>query len=302
MHTKIFIKKSLLALMLIAVFCLPVLRSQQVDSFYLNVLERAEQYYMEADYTNAVNKLKVAIFGLHGSKELKAKAYVYLCLSYFYLKDRANSEKYLKEAEKLMTTEELFALEITEAARNDLERLTYTFRAGSNPMVGLRMLPKVPDESLISNTNSGQSELAQAIRENPKDPSLYYKLYNIYRANYNYQGAKKTIENLVKNNPNEMYGYFLFGIIQYQDKEFKDALTSFENFFKLSAGVSVKETILTEVISYQILSTYLRGDRNKVQELITQHAASFTKDRIRALPLSEKDKRMLQGIVDTNLR
>ena len=99
-----------------------------------------------------------------------------------------------------------------------------------------------------------------------------------------------------------MYGYYLLGIIKYQEKDFKDALNSIENFFELSDGTSIKESVLDEVISYQILSTYLRGDRNKAQELITQHAASFTKDRIRALPLSEKDKRMLQGIVDTYLR
>jgi len=302
MHTKICIKKSLLALMLVAVFCSTVLRSQQVDSFYIRVLERGEQYYMDSDYINALDKLKVAIFGLHGAKELQAKAYVYMCLSYFYLKDRANSEKYLKEAEKLLTTEEILALDITEAARNDLERLTYTLRAGSNPLAGLRMLPKIPDESLISDSNSDQSQLTQDIRENPNNPSLYYKLYNIYRESYNYQGAKKTIADLVKNNPYEMYGYFLFGIIQYQDNEFKEALTNLENFLKLSAGLSVKESILTEVISYQILSTYLRGDRNKVHELVAQHAASLTRDRIRALPLSEKDKRMLQGIVDTYLR
>jgi tetratricopeptide (TPR) repeat protein len=288
--------------MLMAVFCSTLLDSQQVDSFYLRVLERGEQYYMEADYTNALDKLKVAIFGLYGATEHQAKAYVYMCLSYFYLKDAANSEKYLKEAEQLMTTEELLDLDITESARNDLERLVYTLRAGNNPIAGLKMLPKIPDEGLLVNTHSDQSQLIQGIRENPRNPSLYYKLYNIYRENYNYQGAKKTIEDLVEKNPNEMYGYYLFGIVQYQDKEFKDALSSFDNFFKLSAGLPVREVLLTEVIAYQVLSNYLRGDRNKANELVDQHAASLTRERIRTLPLSEKDKRMLQGIVDTYLR
>jgi len=302
MFNSVSTKKSVLAIALIVSVTLTLLNAQQVDSFYLDVLKKGEQYYIDGDYANAIRKLKIAIFGLNAAKELHAKAYVYLCLSHFYLKDKDNSEKYLKDAERLMGQEELLALDITDAARNDLERLIYTFKAGSNPVNGLRLLPKLPNDKLLSNSNSDQYQLEQRVRDNPRDPSFYYELYNIYRRNYNYSGAKKTIEDLVKNNPHEMYGYYLLGIILYQEVKFKEALDRFENFFKLTGSAIVKEDILTEVFAYQILSNYLKGDRNKVRELITQNATSFTRERIQSIPLSEKDKRMLQGIVDIYLR
>lgn len=302
MNTRRYNQRILLAFAIIAILCSTLFGSQQVDPFYRDVLDKGEQLYLEGDYKSAIKKFNVAVFGLHGAYELQAKAYVYLCLSHFYLREKDESQMYLKEAEKLMDIKKLLSLDITDAARNDLERIIYTIKAGSNPVSGLRMLPKLPEEITISNPISDQRQLEQSIRKNPRNPSFYYELYNIHRENYNYSGAKKTIEDLVKNIPSEMYGHYLLGIIYYQEKEYDDAIERFKDFYRLSAGVSLKEKILTEVIAYQILSNYLKGNRGKAQEIITQNIASLTSDKNRALPLSEKDKRMLQGIVDTYLR
>ena len=161
------------------------------------------------------------------------------------------------------------------------------------------MLPRLPEEVSISNTDSDQRQLEQRIKDNPKDPSSFYELYNLFRENYNYPGAKKAIEDLIKNMPREAFAHFLLGIILYQEKEFKDAINRFEDFFKFSGNATVEENIFTEIIAYQILCHYLHGDRNKTEKLLTQYAAFFTIERIRALPLSEKDKNMLRGIIDT---
>jgi tetratricopeptide (TPR) repeat protein len=281
------------------ILCSTLFGRQQVDPFYRNVLEKGEQLYMEGDYKNAIKKLNVAVFGLNNASELQAKAYVYLCLSHLYLKDADKSEMYLREAEKLMDVEALLSLDIADGARNDLERFIYTIKAGSNPVGGLRMLPKLPEEITISNPVSDQRQMEQSIRENPRNPSSYYALYNIQRENYDYEGGKKTIEDLVDKMPSEMYGHYLLGIIDYQEKKYDDALDRFRDFYRLSAEVALKEKIFTEVISYQILSNYLKGDRDKAREIITQNISSLTLEKIRALPLSERDKRMVLGIINT---
>lgn len=299
LHNVLIVKRLIVVILALA-GSLTLYGFQQVDSHYLNVLDKAEQYYREGDYQNAVSKLKIVIFGLYGEEKLQAKAYVYLSLSYFYLKDRENSEKYLRDAETLMGQQDLLALDITEAARNDLERLIYTIKAGRNPITGFRILPKLPEENLISNTGSDQRQLEQRIKDNPRDPSSFYELYNLFRENYNYPEAKKAIEDLIKNNPRETYAHYILGIILYQEKKFKDAINRFEDFFKFSGNVTVEENIFTEIIAYQILSHYLQGDRNKTEKLLTQYAAFFTLERIRALPLSEKDKNMLRGIINMN--
>ncbi len=109
---------------------------------------------------------------------------------------------------------------------------------------------------------------------------------------------KKTIKDLVKNNPNEMYGYYLLGIIQYQDREFKDARTSLENFFELSLSQTVKNEIVLEAKAYQILCDYLRGERDKAQKSFAESAALFTLESIRTLPISNKDKSILLNLIE----
>jgi tetratricopeptide (TPR) repeat protein len=291
-------KKNLVVLAVIAILSFTLLQAHQSNTFYRNLLNKGEQAYLAMDYKTAIKEFKIAVFGLYGEKELRAKAYAYLTLSYYHMKDGATAQEYLNKAEDILGEDNLLSIDMDISAKNDLERLIYTYKA-SGTTLGLRMLPKLPEENLASGQVSSIEQLEQMIKQNSRNSTIYYDLYQIYRETYNFNGAKKTIEELVKKIPQEVYGYYLLGIIQYQEKEYKDANESFENFFELTYGKRMRDEIVLEVKAYQILSNYLRGEREKTESLVKESINILTREKIRALPLGSKDLAILLGLIDT---
>ena len=81
------------------------LKCQETDAFYKNLFEKGEKSFLAKNYKEAVKELEIAVFGLYKEKELRGKAYVYLSLSHYYLKDIKKCEKYIKEAFDLLGDE-----------------------------------------------------------------------------------------------------------------------------------------------------------------------------------------------------
>jgi TonB family protein len=106
-------------LLLFALPCVP----QDVDPFYLRILEKAEKSFLSRDYPQAVRDLEVAAFGLAGDSRLRAKALIYLGLAHFYLNDVKSAGKSLTEAASLLSEAEWSDLGIAAEAHPDLERL-----------------------------------------------------------------------------------------------------------------------------------------------------------------------------------
>ena len=104
-----------------------LLPAQQTDPFYKNLLENAQKSFLARNYEEAARDLEIAAFGLLEDKTLRAKAYVYLSLCKYYLKDIGSSEKSLREAAALMSEEGFEKLEIYESAWPDVEKLMTFF-------------------------------------------------------------------------------------------------------------------------------------------------------------------------------
>jgi outer membrane protein assembly factor BamD (BamD/ComL family) len=104
------------------------LKCQETDAFYKNLFKKGEKSFLAKNYKEAVKELEIAVFGLYKEKELRGKAYVYLSLSHYYLKDRKQSEKYLREAFELLGDEEIKKMELDKFARSDLEKLIKFFK------------------------------------------------------------------------------------------------------------------------------------------------------------------------------
>ena len=103
------------------------LAAQQTDPFYLGLLEKGQKSFLARNYDEAARDLEIAAFGLLEDKTLRAKAYIYLSLCKYYLKDITSSEKSLREAAALMGEEGFERLEIYETAWPDLEKLMTFF-------------------------------------------------------------------------------------------------------------------------------------------------------------------------------
>jgi hypothetical protein len=104
------------------------LACQETDAFYKNLFKKGEKSFLAKKYKESVKELEIAVFGLYKEKELRGKAYVYLSLSHYYLKDMQNCEKYLREAFDLLGDEGIKNLELDKPARSDLEKLIKFFK------------------------------------------------------------------------------------------------------------------------------------------------------------------------------
>lgn len=267
------------------------LMSQEVDPFYFNLLEKGEKSFLAGNYKDAVKELEIAAFGIPGENKLRAKAYVYISLSYYYLKETDKSEKYLKDAISLVGEEELRSLEIAESARIELENLLNSFKLKENQKQAAekRSVRRV-DIALIK-------ELVKNIKAHPRNVDLYYELYNIYIDDNNFRAAKDMLKNLVKNNPGEINGYYLLAKIEFRERKYKDAEKIFERILELSKRIQIKESISAETRAYLILSSYLRGKRKQAREMVFARMDDFTNEKISSLSLDIQDKEKLQRII-----
>jgi tetratricopeptide (TPR) repeat protein len=111
------------------------LKCQETDAFYKNLFKKGEKSFLAKKYKEAAKELEIAVFGLYKEKELRGKAYVYLSLSHYYLKDYKKCEKYLREAFDLLGDDGIKNLELDKPARADLEKLIkyYKLREEKKP-------------------------------------------------------------------------------------------------------------------------------------------------------------------------
>ena len=116
-------------LLMVGIFLLAAasLPARQTDPFYLSLIEKAQKSFLVKNYEESARDFEIAGFGLAGNKTLQAKAYVYLSLCRYYLKDMQAAERSLRQAAAIMGDEGFSSLEIYESAWPDLERLVGFF-------------------------------------------------------------------------------------------------------------------------------------------------------------------------------
>ncbi len=268
------------------------LRAQQVDSFYMDLLKRGEQSYLDNNYEEAIKQFEVAAFGLHNTKDLLAIANLYLCLSHYALNDLEKCEKYLAETETLIEEAGLDSVAIHEKAREDLEEIMFHIR------------PEEPENPELK--GKSQEELEQEIKEldehikaEPTNTELYVNLYKHYLEVKNYKEARKTIEKLVRQKPNEIMGYYLIGVAHYIEGKYDDAADDFNRFFQHSNRVQVEDELLINARAYLILSYYKDGEKEKSLEIMGGSVEVFAIRLIKGLPLDRNDKVLLWNIRET---
>lgn len=286
------------------------LKSQEVDPFYLNLLDKGEKSFLAGNYKDAVKELEIAGFGVFGEKKLRAKVYVYLGLSHYYLKEINKSEKYLKDAVNLVGEQEFRNLKIAESAWHELEKLLNYFKLKEVkkeiPDIAMEKFeiadseitkPEEKERAKIIDKSLAR-ELEKNIKAQPRNADLYYDLYNIHRDNNNFRAAKKTLKNLVKNNPGEINGYYLLAKIEFRERNYKEAEKTFEKILNLSKRVQIEERISSEIRAYLILSSHLRGKKKNAQKRVSAWMDDFSKEKISFLSLDIQDKEKLQRIIE----
>jgi len=292
------LKPSILLVILMVIVCGSAGRAQDVDPFYMNLLEKGEKCFFNRDYNGAIKNLKIAYFGIQNQDELKARACVYLGLSHYYLKNSAEGAKYLQEAEEILGEEGINSLSIDQGVKLDLIRLTNAFRTGRTIRAeGLQALPRAPRERASQSIDINKDQVERLIKAHPRNLSHYYELYSYYRFKNNFKEAKKTIEKLVKNNPEDIFGRYLLGIILYRERKFEDAASQFSLFLQHAQRQDVRDDLQAETRAYLILSHYYLGDREQANSLIEASRQLLKSNSIPSLSLSDKDKIVLNSLL-----
>jgi len=146
---------------------------QDIDSFYLKTLEKAEKAFLSGEYVQAAKDFEVAAFGLAGNSELRAKALSYLGLTRFYLNDIKACEKNLREAAGLLKEGDWSGLEIAAQARPDLERLLGYFKLSPSGQGGSPPPAGTPEKmDATSSTVSDGKLTPREIPEEDQEPNL----------------------------------------------------------------------------------------------------------------------------------
>jgi protein TonB len=169
---KIFYFLPLAGILLFSAISLP---AQQTDPFYLSLIEKAQKSFLAKNYSEAARDFEIAAFGLAGNKPLQAKAYVYLSLCRYYLKDMAASEKSLREAEAIMGDRGFTSLEIYESAWPDVDKLMAFFNLGQNQSAAIPkevekpLPPPAPEPQSAKPNEPAKKPEVKAAKDSGKD-------------------------------------------------------------------------------------------------------------------------------------
>jgi len=268
--------------------------AQEIDPFYLQRLIGGEQAFLDSNYQTAIKELEIALFGIQGEEQLKAKAYVYLGMSHYHLNNKGKAETYLRDVKKLIGLEGMrAALVADESVRSYLNRVLGEFKLlepGAMESAGQK-------QNISTNKETIVRDFERQIRSSPQNVSLYYDLYEFHMENDNRKAAKKAIENLIKKNPDEAKGYYLLGRIQYQQRELKRAEKNLRKVFELREKTAIDEYVMLEAKIYHILTVLLGGERQRAYRMFALWSERLTEDKIRYLDLEEQDWGIFQGIV-----
>lgn len=259
------------------------LKGQDVDVFYKDLVEKAEKSLYEGRYSDAVEKLKIAVFGLYSDKSLAGKAYVLLGLSHHYLKNKEECRLHLEQAEELLGEGGFDKLALEENFALDLKGILIDLKfAGFTK----------PEVEVVSIT-----ELEKAIKSKPYNSDAYYQLFNSYQDSNNSEQALRVLKKLIKNNPKEAHAYYLMGYLQYKKKKYKNAQKFLEKFFLQASEMEINNKELTAGWAYLILSVFHRGNKEHTEKLASVAQSFLSEKEIRRLSLMETEEKHLLRII-----
>lgn len=264
-----------LGLIGLIIFAGTISYSQETDAYYVDMLKRGEKSFLDKNYDDAVQKLEIAAFGLLEEKKLRAKAYIYLSLCYYYQNNTEKSEKYLRDAANLAGEEGLASIEIDESASSALQELM--------------------DISAIG-------ELERKIESDPNNDSYYFELFELYKKTNNLNAGRKTIQSLLEKNPVDAKAYHLLGMIFYKEQNYVEATKNFEKIFELAEILQIDQNLLAEAGVYLTLSVHHQGDRKRALTMIAGLLHYFTEEKITSITEDKNDRATLQNIIENHKR
>ncbi len=288
--------KTRFSLSVLSVFIMcSFLYSFQVDPFYSRLLKKGEQHFLDQNYKEAVQTLKIAAFGLKDNQPLLTKTHILLSLSFINLKDTDNSKKYAAQAARWIDNKGYESLNINDSIKADFDKLLLQLNLVEKEEVQEETISLPADKS----TRELEKELKREIRNNSKDVKSYFQLYELYRKNKEFNKAKRTLKKLVKNNPDEYAGASLLGKIYFNQNNYRKASQYFEKILLISMNKTIDRDALIEAEAFLSLCYFHMKDSDKLLSLLSQAADSFTQKNLENSDLDDNEINKLHEIIDS---
>jgi len=257
---------------------------QEVDPFYTRLLEKAEQNLMEGRYSDVLENIRVALFGLNGHEQLVGKAFTLSGLCRYYLGEKTISRADLEKAHRILGADGLRALDLENSHQANLMNILNYFRFSGffNPIPQVLSIP----------------DLEKILDSNPRDSGAAYQLADLYFNGGHLNKARKTLGALLHHLPEETEALFRLGEMHYKKKKYKEAGRFLARFAEAAAQRNISENRLATGRAYEILSAFHRRDRKRVRQLIEATRTILTREKILALPLEISDRAALAHLLE----
>ena len=230
-------------------------------------------YYGQKDFKAAAEYLERAIALLKASPDMdrdQAEARCYLILAYSGLKKKPLVEKACRDFLVRFKRDDVAASGLPEKDKALVQSLLDSVAPGAGqdeaPAGGNGPAPAVSGPAAPPVAAPSASSLQKGIKSNPKDVSLYYGLYDLYRQKKDRPAAKQALESLIKANPAEVKAHLELGRLRFKDKEYAKAVTVLAKVFSQPLNVTVPEDIRTEAAFYLALSQFQDNSKASAQE------------------------------------
>lgn len=136
--------------------------SGQVDSFYLNLLNRAKTLYAQGKYAEAAVKFKIAEFGLLDDREVLPELYLYYALNQFKQKKLDETGQLLAELKEVLPKPDLSSTPVPAALKIDFIVMTGVMDRATGPSDSTGQAQQIAFETLFAESFKNLDNLSAA--------------------------------------------------------------------------------------------------------------------------------------------
>lgn len=289
---------------------------QDIDPFYLKLLEGGRKSLLEKDYGPAARDLEVAAFGLWRDKKLAGKAYAYLALVRAALSEKEKSLAALRRAVDLAGPDGLASLELEAETLASLKKLAQKYglaserpAAGENakipsaapekkPAPAAASTKAKPEESAGNVTKPPETKaetkpispsaapapdlnaLEERVRRDPADTGAALELAGAYAAAKNYREARRVLEALAARRPKDVQVAYSLAKANFFLGDFKAALERFRALSKPSSDASAGSVPALRAAIYTALCLDQLGRRTSADSFLSYVRLNTTPEEL----------------------
>lgn len=284
----------------------------EIDHFYLELLEDGEKAFLADEFGESAASLEVAAFGLTRNAGLLLKAYLYLAVSWYELRNFEKSRTVLADAAGIIKTGREADLAVDGKTRQAVVAVARALQvnlplpepetdsAGPKPGTHMTAVNNRPTEvraetplkkvevKAPSAVLSEIEVLQSTLKNDPGNTQAAFKLCSVHFDQKRYKEARKILRDLASNNPREIRAMMLLIRAEYSLGNHSEAMSLIRRLTGPSSGfeLSREEELKTSV--YAALCLKAMNQKRSSLSFYDRAAGNMVPEELKKL-LEEED-------------